>query len=316
MTGKIDPATKPRYSRHIPDDDPRLQLFDYENPRSLINLAPESMVEGIRECMRRMPKLLICTEGVIKDTLKPDERDDIVRMRFWEEYNHCSAPTVPTKMSLTPIRGFVNPKVFHKVYTNNRWKLAWIITPPKSYAETMRRILDYSMDRLLEVVRLPIMLPDGTPDYKLIEKIIKIAQITDLRVKGAIPQTIRMDQRNLNLNVDATKSQPALGVSVEQLLNLPMDELEALSKKSSKLAGRIASPSDSNHVTLDMGDSNLITPIEQTPGTAQDETEDRSYLDNPVDGHLYSRKDEVIHGGLEEFEPDWKYTTYQEKPPR
>lgn len=230
--------------KNIDPNDPRLYLYDPENPRSLLNIAPEKFVPTIRDCYCRSPKLIVQAEHKIREYTKPDDRDDIIRMAFWDAYNRATLPNPPKRMTVSDInRGYVADNLFLNRYIGNRVKMLWIITPPRSYADTMRRLLDRSLDRLMEVVDMPMINKKGEVDHRLIEKIIKIAQITDLRVKGAIPQTIRMDQRNLNVNIDANQSLHAgqsHGIpSMDQLLTQPLDQLEKISKKSSALAQKV-----------------------------------------------------------------------------
>lgn len=265
-------AGLPQGIKNIDPSDPRLYLYDPENPRSLLNIAPEKFVATIRDCYCRSPKLIIQTEARIREYTKPDDRDDIIRMAFWDAYNRATLPNPPKRMTISDInRGYVADNLFLNRYVGNRVKMLWIITPPRSYADTMRRLLDRSLDRLMEVVDMPMVNKKGEIDHKLIEKIIKIAQITDLRVKGAIPQTIRMDQRNLNVNIDATQSQQGLhagsahGVpSIDQLLTQPLDQLEKISKKSSALAQKVMQlPGAANIEAISLTDY----PLSETPAT-------------------------------------------------
>lgn len=227
-----------RHNLQINPQDPRFSLHDLDSPSSIYSLAPEPMRETILECYSRMPKLLLQDESLVRRHCKPDERDDRLRMAFWDEYNRCTSTTVPREMSArTIISGITSAAIFNSVYVKNRQKVAWLITPVKSYSHTMQMILNKSIDRLLEVVSQPVIKADGEIDHKLVNNIIKIAQIVDLRVKGAIPQYLRVDQRAMNINVDGNQ-QIASRVEddLTRLINLPIEELKHLQEKTAALA--------------------------------------------------------------------------------
>lgn len=235
-------ASTARWKGQADPDDPRLKLIQEDNPTALVNIAPEALIPVIREVYTRMPRLLYQTEHYIRAQVTPDDTDDLFRMLFWDEFTRCTMTDPPLRMSIKNMaRGGLNSMTIYNRYANNRHKMLWIITPPKNYAHAMRLLLERGMNALFQVMSMPLTDKKGRPDHKLIEKIIKIVQITDLRVKGAIPQTINMHQKNLNLNVDASQEDTRnLGMSVEQLLTLPMEQLEVLNSKSSRLAAMAA----------------------------------------------------------------------------
>ena len=239
----MDDVHQAKKRKYLPDlnlSDPRFNLYDVHSPTSIYSLAPECIKETILECYTRMPKLLIYPERRIRDILKPNERDDRIRMSFWDEYNRVSALAIPKPMALRNIiNTVITPSIFEQEYAHNRHRVAWLITPIRSYAHSMQLILTRSLDKLMDVVEKDITKPDGTLDHKLITQIIKIAQITDLRVKGAIPQYLRVDQRSMNVNVDADQMRlNKVSNDFEQLLSLPLDELERMREKSERLVER------------------------------------------------------------------------------
>jgi len=144
------------------------------------------------------------------------------------------------------VKNISSNQIFDAIYTRDRHKALWLMTPPKSYATSMRRILDMGMDKLLEVMTHPLTNSKGELDHKLINSIIKIVQITDMRVKGAIPQLLKLDQRSVNHNInhDSPASHPAHnhtralspGETLRDLLALPIDQLEDLDAKVDMLA--------------------------------------------------------------------------------
>lgn len=280
----------------IDPNDPRLEFLDVNNPRSLVNIVPESMREPIRQLYANYPKLLLQSEHTIKKTVKPDDRDELFRMNFWEEYNRCTISNPPRVMSMIGItKEYLPHQAFIARYVRVRAKLLWLITPPRSYADTMRQLLTKSLDKLIEVVDQPILKKDGSVDHKLVDKIIKIAQMTDLRVKGAIPQTIRTDSRNLNFNVDASRQMPA-GVDLQSLIDMPMEDLEEVDARATKLASKVAAQLPGGDRVYDL-DIRQPYPINDMPFNTR---HDSLTQPEPISPEEYHDDDD----SLENAEPD------------
>lgn len=240
---KLSSPTIPNRNIKYDPKEFRTKHFDRTSPTSLFVLAPEEMHATMEECFLRMPRLVMQHEAEIRRVCNPTPRDDYVRLNFWDEYNKATSFDPPRRMTWKGIlKNAITREAFDATYIGNRHKMIWLITPPKSYADTMKRILNRSLDKLTEVLDQPIINAAGQLDHKLIDKIIKIAQIADHRVKGAIPQYIH--QKNLNMNIDgnvlaqaASQPQPQIGgATVGDLVQMPLDQLEALQKKTERLA--------------------------------------------------------------------------------
>lgn len=220
----------------------RTRYFDRTSPTSLFLLTPDELHSTMEEVLLRMPRLVMQHEAEIRRVCNPTPRDDYVRLNFWDEYNKATSFDPPKKMTWRGILcNAITREAFEATYLGNRHKMIWLITPPKSYADTMKRILHRSLDKLTEVLEQPIINAAGELDHKLIDKIIKIAQIADQRVKGAIPQFIHQKNLNMNLNgnvmtAPANHAPQIGGATVSDLIQMPLEQLEALQKKTERLA--------------------------------------------------------------------------------
>lgn len=210
-----------------------LNPFDEVNPFSLLRLAPEALATAIQNLD---PKWYRHTERELRALVKPDPKLSRVRLNFWDEYLRACEQQRP--MNITAVIKFVcSPTTFYERYARSGSSLAWIITPPTEYMLAMRDNLELVWDKLREVIEKPIaqktlvtqrggapvLDEEGKPmfveqmDNKHIGNLIKIAAMLDLRVKGAIIQKVQIDQRNLNMNVDANNSPLTATATMEQL---------------------------------------------------------------------------------------------------
>jgi hypothetical protein len=205
-------------------------LYDPNNPNALINVIPDRMVPLLHKVKEKLPKMLMRSERELRQYLKPDERDDRVRLSFWDEYN--AATSAGKKMSIqSVICGSVSWEGWMTVYENNTHKLLWIFTPPTSYVAAMRQILYRGTERLLEIMNMPMTDKDGKIDTKVATLILRAWQLADMRVKGGIVQRMQVEQKNLNLNLNADQS---IDQARAQVQALGLDELEALERRIEK----------------------------------------------------------------------------------
>lgn len=193
---------------------------------SLLNVAPLKVVPLIMRVKESLPEIAVASEEWLRKYIKPDERDERLRLSFWDEYNLVTAGTYKRRMRLDSIlSGICNENTWSKCYANNDRKLLWILTPPKSYVQSMNYILHLGTERLSEIMSLPIKQEDGSVDHKAASLILKAFEMVDMRVKGGILQKMQVEQKNLNVHVSAPSDLEAIrGID-------DISKLEALSSK-------------------------------------------------------------------------------------
>jgi len=193
---------------------------------SLLNVAPLKVVPLIMRVRESLPEIAVASEDWLRKYLKPDERDERLRLSFWDEYNLVTAGTYKRRMRLESIlSGICNNNTWEKIYACNDKKLLWVLTPPKSYVQSMNYILHLGTERLSEIMSLPIKDGDGNVDHKAASLILKAFEMVDMRVKGGIIQKMQVEQKNLNVHVSAPSDLEAIrGID-------DISKLEALSNK-------------------------------------------------------------------------------------
>jgi hypothetical protein len=191
------------------------------------------MVPAIKATYQKYPNLLLVPEREARSRAKTDERDERFRLCFWDEYQAATAQNRPMSFATICTIFGSDTSAWAKYYAKRLDKLAFILHPPKNYVHAMKVILDRGLDKLLDIMEMPIVNKRGEPDVKVITQIIKVFQLVDLRVKGSIIQRVQIQQQNLNVNVDGTSDVPRL--TPEQLNQLSLEQLEALEEKLARV---------------------------------------------------------------------------------
>lgn len=190
---------------------PGLVIFDTNNPWSVINICPPL----IRKAIEKIPREhLILDEKRLKKIAAPDEVESRFRLLFWDEYNAAVDEKRQMKLEniITSRLGTFYEYFTDIILPNNR-KLSWILTPPSDYFLSMRDLLYTGLDRIREIMELPIIedvvvkvLKDGTKvtrrqvNTRLIGEIVKITQNLNDRVHGAVVQRMSIQQKTMSIN--------------------------------------------------------------------------------------------------------------------
>jgi hypothetical protein len=179
-------------------------IFDYDNPIAIINMVPSLMrtrMENARE---------IC-ENEDEVSLKPNPRmhkkDEEIRYAFWNEY--LASLREKRRMQVIKIHhGIMSCRGFYMLIDNPR-RTAYMLTPPRKWETTMDVTLDKGLDRIIEIMELPIK--------KTIERNGKEVEVIDHDTVKSIITCYKMlheqrrganVNRNININVDS-KQEPA-----------------------------------------------------------------------------------------------------------
>jgi hypothetical protein len=222
-------ARQPGRPKVVPDE-AISALYDPHNPDALLNRLPPRLVPILERVRNKLPRTLMLTEREIRTQCQPDERDERVRLSFWDEYNAATASG--KKMALQSIIcGAVSWEMWVSGYEPNNKRMLWIFTPPVSYAIQMRHILHKGTERLLEIMNLPMLGEDGKVDTKVATLILKAWQLADMRIKGGIVQRMQVEQKSVNVNFNSEQPVDQLR---EQVSGLQLEDLETLERRIEK----------------------------------------------------------------------------------
>lgn len=198
-------------------------ILDRTNPASLVNMAPKTLSDAIRDCP---PSLLMLSEQELKGELRelgqePTLAVHRLRIAFWNEYSTAQAEK--RKMSMHQIYGKVcGESTWFKIMRHLPGHLAWILCPPPEYVNAAEAALLLGIDQLHDILSQPHLDKLGGLDAKKASVKVEIVKFLDQRVKGAVVQKTQ----NLHAHLNAKGSQvPEAPRSLEEV-ERRMRELE------------------------------------------------------------------------------------------
>jgi hypothetical protein len=194
---------------------PDYVIFDANNPAALINQVPESL-RSVMQTLDDNHRYL--TETQLRNFAKADARLAQLRIAFWMEYNNAQKAERVMNMK-NVYRGVTSLDYWNEVILKDPKKVAYIIVPPKDYLVAMTELLDMGLDSFRDIIKAPLFDNKGRFDSKTADKVIKVVQAIETRLKGAVVTKTM----NLNAEVPAT----ALGMEHINTNSSNLEELEA-----------------------------------------------------------------------------------------
>lgn len=185
-------------------------LFDPSSSVSLASLLPPGLSSRLLETIYKDPELfpLIKDEDALLRHLEVAYRyrcpptDSRIRMSFWLEYERALSEN--EKMKVANIHSLVcDERSFFRLFGSCPGRAAFLVCRPAAYQEQVREMLAHGMKRMRQLLDLPVVLPNGKYDYKLMAIQNRIAAMADMRIHGAPTQKVQQ----LNLNVDAGRKE-------------------------------------------------------------------------------------------------------------
>lgn len=224
-----------------PNADPR-SLLDTENPRSVINLAPDQVKLAILRTpldfinMEEEELVPLAFPRVQRKQghtrIAPSATDCRLRSAFWLEYERCQENV--TKMSMRHIySGVCSQSYFIQNWLRSKYKVAWLLKPPADYRMALEELLMYGLEEMREIMTLPVVNEaTGRVDSKLADIKFKIWQAVEMRLKGAIIQKIRSENLNVNFNNDGSAPPTSAAEDDVSILDQKIAELEGTLHKT------------------------------------------------------------------------------------
>lgn len=141
------------------------------------------------------------TEEDLRIKVKPDYLLNKIRLSFWKEWDRV-ANTVHNVNLKRTLSGLCSRYELEIILANDL-KAAWILKSPTSYTSTLEEGLYRGLTRLREVLELPLTDGEGKIDLKVVNTILKVTQMFDVRVNGNMPTLIKQQIQNVPLNPPA-----------------------------------------------------------------------------------------------------------------
>ena len=208
-------------------------IFDEDDPNSVINLLPPTnFKEAVLKLKETNGHKFFDSDRTLTKWAEPTEWDMRLRLSFWDEFYF--AQRNGTKMNVErACRGVVDKSYITRIIAQPK-KLVYILTHPESYTSSLRLIHRRSLQRMKEIIELPMTNKKGEPIPSVINAIIKVTEMADVRLKGAVPQRMQIDSRTMSVNVD----------NPLDLTKMSIEQLEQLERKMVKRAKELTAPKD------------------------------------------------------------------------
>ena len=188
------------------------------NPYPLLPAKMQSCINAIP------PELIYLEEDELLKIYTPNLNDRLMRQNFWNEYFRASNADSKKMLMNRIYDGVVGADTFHDRVIVNPKRLAFMLTPPKSYKTAMTNLLDVALTRYYEILSLPIKKRNGETDGVVVNAIIKAGAMIREAIYG---QAV---QRNVNINADV----PEVG-SIQSADDIDKKILELKSKLETKV---------------------------------------------------------------------------------
>ncbi len=229
------------------------------DPRDMLNAAEVSIKDGdqslltmtdgvLHNAIAAIPnKLLRLSEKDLKKHCNPDELTCRIRIQFWDEY--VEAVDAGRAIQVRNVmRNLTYSEYFFSEVLSDEKKMAWITRPPQDFLLAMRDLLYVGLERLREVLELPIvervpmltragaLVRDEKGEIVYRDKVNtsvakEIRAITEKladRVKGAVVQRHQVQAAHAHALIPGVAGA------------LPADPLEALSSQLQAVNQRLA----------------------------------------------------------------------------
>jgi hypothetical protein len=208
-----------------------LSYYDDTNPKALVNLVPPRIAELMQDKYTKY--LLGLSNRGRQRKIKPDTTLNRLRVSFWKEYDLALANK--REIIITNVYAGICSKEYFDGQVENIESLAWILSPTTSYVNMLEESLNFGLERLREILEMPLYerkavkkktgggeVIKDVPNVKLAALMVKVVEMLDNRVKGAIVKKIENKSVNVNANVTAPKE-----ASID-LDNIPFDVMERM----------------------------------------------------------------------------------------
>lgn len=195
--------------------------------RSALSMLPEEEKFIIESHWKRNPELFTLSERSLITQMNNmgfpvSSTENLLRNKFWLEYDHATQGAYEQIRLNEVIRGVCSPKFFRETFLANQYMVAFLMLPPINFKTKQEETLLFALDRLRQVLDMPTLKLDGSPDMNVIKAQMGVYQILERRVQGEVVQKTQNIHAMIPLQ-PATRDEVDI-VNEEQML-IKMQEL-------------------------------------------------------------------------------------------
>jgi hypothetical protein len=250
-------------------------FYEEENPRCVVNMLPDTVKAA---CKAISPELLSLSLTEIRKRADPSDLDEQMRLAFWDEYFIATDNDRFMRMDAVYSR-ICSREYFYRYFIREEVRLAYMLRPPEEYILKVRALLDMGLNRFSEILNLPLRDLEGKVDSKLIGQIVHIVTLLDNRVRGAVPQKVYIEGRqvNMNMNYQVPKTHEEIQ---QELIDI---EKEIYELSGPKVAGELFDKSEEGIAYDSIGASEETLDAQaQTIGSGEKPEEYRASASTPI----------------------------------
>jgi hypothetical protein len=206
-------------------------VFNREDPDSLVNRTSDVLLAGLLriEQNRSAKALMKKPEKYLRESFKPSPEATRLRISFWEEY--ARAVEYGGVMSVRRVyAGIVTAETFDEDYLGDDMQLAYLVNIPPLYHRAVQEILLTGIERLRDIIELPLIDSKGRVQTGVVAGILKAVDMLDKRIHGANLQRVAVHSHH---------TQGALPGAQVPVDALAMDELAILEKQIADVRARM-----------------------------------------------------------------------------
>jgi len=163
--------------------------------KSALSLLPEEERFIVESHANRTPDIFKLSEKQLVTRmghagLSVSATENLLRNRFWLEYDHAVSGSYPKIRLEEVIRGVCSFKFFREAFLSNQYLVAYLMLPPMNFKTKQEETLMYGLDKMREILDLVAIGPTGQIDTKILRAQMAVYQILEKRVQGETVQKI------------------------------------------------------------------------------------------------------------------------------
>lgn len=196
------------------------EIFNRTDPHSVIQMVTNRFAEA----MLSIPEdiLSLSETDLVEKYFNSATGVPVVlaklRVAFWKEYDYQLKKKFGGRIVIAKlVCGICGDRAFFKEVLDKPHALAFLLMRPAEYWNAIEEISQICLPEMRRIMLMREMINEktGTPDYKLLDLKFKIFQYIDARIHGGFTQ--KVENKNLNVNVEATPEQLEQFKSVEEI---------------------------------------------------------------------------------------------------
>lgn len=170
----------------------QVERWALDRPESPLNLLGDQ--ELAQAAVKLSEEFWLLTEQELRERVgaRPPRVDLRVKLAFWDEYERAAGAQKPMELvNLTQGSGAISWDSFRKDLLANNNLLAWFMIPPPGYRMQLREAQSRWLERLMDILELPLVDPKTQKIRADIGALIlQAGKLIDLRLMGAVTQKV------------------------------------------------------------------------------------------------------------------------------